>query len=111
MKISRQVQPYATHDKLSKLMSALQERYKDVVYSPLQIDDIKPGKIYASKHEDGWWYRTSVIKVIHAGSISVFYCDYGYYANLTRQQLIPLDLEFTALPYQAIKAKMIGKSE
>ncbi|KAJ8958428.1 hypothetical protein NQ318_002214 [Aromia moschata] len=44
--------------------------------------------------------------VIHSGSISVFYCDFGYYANLTVQQLIPLDVEFMKLPYQALKAKL-----
>lgn len=90
-------------------MSALQERYGGGPHSPPQIEDIQPGKIYASKHTDNLWYRTSVIKVIHAGSISVFYCDFGYYGNLTGQQLIPLDQEFMDLPYQAIKAKLVGK--
>lgn len=89
-------------------MSALQERYKDAQYTPPQIEDIQPGRTYASRHVDNLWYRTSVIKIIHAGSISVFYCDFGYYANLTRQQLVPLDPEFTELPYQAIKARLDG---
>ncbi|XP_018566265.1 tudor domain-containing protein 7 isoform X2 [Anoplophora glabripennis] len=100
------VQPFASRSKLYKMMKALQERYKDVTYSPLQIDQIVPGNIYASKHEDGFWYRTSVLKVIHSGSISVYFCDFGYYANLTLQQLIPLDVEFVELPYQALKAKL-----
>lgn len=105
-----QVQPYDWHEKLSKLMSTLQLRYgKSLHYSPLAITDVLPGRIYASKHEDGMWYRTSVIKVIHSGSISVFYCDYGYYANLTLHQLLPLDPEFMELPYQAIKAKLSGE--
>lgn len=102
------MQPYESNEKLDRLMSALQEKYKQPLYSPPQIEDIQPGKIYASKHVDNLWYRTSVIKVIHAGSISVFYCDFGYYANLTQQQLIPLDPEFTELPYQAIKARLVG---
>lgn len=55
-------------------------------------------------------FRTSVLKVIHSGSISVFYCDFGYYANLTVQQLIPLDVEFMELPYQALKAKLSGET-
>lgn len=59
-----------------------------------------------SKWRTNAFYRTSVIKVIHSGSISVFYCDFGYYANLTLQQLIPLDVQFLELPYQAIKAKL-----
>lgn len=90
-------------------MSALQERYKDAPYTPPQMEEIQPGKIYVSKHTDNLWYRTSVIKVIHAGSISVFYCDFGYYGNLTREKLIPLDPSFTELPYQAIKAKLVGE--
>lgn len=109
-------------------MSMLQTRYANTQLTPLHIDSIEPGKIYASKYEDGCWYRfvvcfsfccgfisfncfvsrTSVIKVIHSGSISVFYCDFGYYANLTLQQLVPLGVEFTELPFQAIKAKLSG---
>ncbi|KAG5886984.1 hypothetical protein JTB14_024203 [Gonioctena quinquepunctata] len=100
------VQPLESKSKLHQMMEGLQERYKEVMYSPLIVDQIIPGNIYASKFEDGNWYRTSVIKVIHSGSISVFYCDYGYYANLTVQQLIPLDIEFMELPYQALKAKL-----
>ncbi|KAF5301058.1 hypothetical protein FQA39_LY10877 [Lamprigera yunnana] len=100
------VQPYHSQPDLNKLMTALQERYKDVQYSPLQISDVFPGKIYASKHDDGKWYRTSVIKVINTGSISVFYCDFGYYTNLAVYQLVPLDDNFMELPSQAIKAKL-----
>lgn len=103
------MQPYESNAKLDKLMSALQEKYTGARYTPPQIEEIQPGKIYASRHTDNLWYRTSVIKVIHAGSISVFYSDFGYYANLTRQQLVPLDPEFTELPYQAIKAKLVGE--
>ncbi|CAH1996525.1 unnamed protein product [Acanthoscelides obtectus] len=102
------VQPFESQDKLNKMMEKLQERYKDVVYSPLQIDQIIPGNIYASKFDDGHWYRTTAIKVINSGSISVFYCDFGYYSTLTVQQLIPLDVEFMELPYQALKAKHGG---
>lgn len=103
------MQPYESKEKLDRLMAALQERYKGAPYTPPQIDEIQPGKIYASRHVDNLWYRTSVIKVIHDGSISVFYCDFGYYGNLTRQQLVPLDAEFMELPYQAIKAKLVGE--
>ncbi|XP_074027084.1 tudor domain-containing protein 7 tapas isoform X2 [Leptinotarsa decemlineata] len=100
------VQPLESQSKLHQLMEQLQERYKEVLYSPLSTDQIIPGNIYASKFDDGNWYRTSVIKVIHSGSISVFYCDFGYYGNLNVQQLIPLDVEFMQLPYQALKAKL-----
>uniref|UniRef100_A0A6P7FEB4 Tudor domain-containing protein 7-like isoform X2 n=1 Tax=Diabrotica virgifera virgifera TaxID=50390 RepID=A0A6P7FEB4_DIAVI len=102
------VQPLESLSKLNKMMEQLQETYKDVTYSPLTLDKIEPGNIYASRFDDGNWYRTTVIKVIHDGSISVFYCDFGYYSNLTLQQLLPLNVEFLNLPYQALKAKMAG---
>ncbi|KAJ8954659.1 hypothetical protein NQ314_007059 [Rhamnusium bicolor] len=57
------VQPLESRTKLHRMMEQLQERYKDVLYSPLIVDQIEPGNIYASKHEDGYWYRTSVIKI------------------------------------------------
>lgn len=46
--------------------------------------------------------------MINAGSISVFYCDFGYYDNLTVKQLVPLAEEYLSLPYQAIKARLAG---
>lgn len=51
------IQPLETQRDLHQLMLKLQDTYKDKQYSPLQKDDIVPGKIYASKHEDGNWYR------------------------------------------------------
>ncbi|KAL3271551.1 hypothetical protein HHI36_022028 [Cryptolaemus montrouzieri] len=102
------VQPYASRDKLNEMMTALQKRYNNATYSPLQINMILPGQIYATKHSDGIWYRTSVLKVINSGSISVFYCDFGYYSSLCLNQLIPLEPEFVELPYQALKAKLSG---
>lgn len=55
------------------------------------------------------YFRTSVIKVINSGaSVSVFYCDFGYYQTLSLKQLFPLDEEFMKLPYQALKAKLAG---
>lgn len=53
-------------------------------------------------------YRTSVLKVIHSGSISVFYCDFGYYTSLAADRLVPLEKKFLDLPYQALKAKLSG---
>ncbi|XP_017780173.1 PREDICTED: tudor domain-containing protein 7B isoform X2 [Nicrophorus vespilloides] len=103
------VQPHDSTESLNKLMTKLQIACKDIHYGSLRLEDVIPGKIYASKYGgDGKWYRTSVMKVIHHGSISVFYCDFGYYANLSLQQLVPLKPEFLKLPYQAIKAKLSG---
>jgi hypothetical protein len=102
------VQPLDSFNHLTALMQDMQENYKEMQFSPMQIDDIVPGKIYASKHEDGLWYRTSVLKVIHSGSISVFYCDFGYYTNLALDQLVPLDAKYMTFPYQALKAKIVG---
>ncbi|KAF7287644.1 hypothetical protein GWI33_005992 [Rhynchophorus ferrugineus] len=102
------VQPLKSKPQLDGMMEELQMCYKDVQYGKLNIDDILPGNIYASKHDDGFWYRTSVIKVIHSGSVSVFFCDFGYYQTLHVKQLVPLDDEFKQLPYQALKAKLTG---
>ncbi|KAB0791266.1 hypothetical protein PPYR_03066 [Photinus pyralis] len=100
------VQPYNDVQKLNALMVEMQEAFKNVRTSTLQIGDILPGKVYASMYTDGKWYRTSVIKVIHPSSISVFYSDFGYYGNIILTQLHPLEEKFLKLPYQAIKAKL-----
>ncbi|GLV35884.1 tapas [Carabus blaptoides fortunei] len=102
------VQPYHTACDLSHLMEKLQARYNTQATTPVNMEDVVPGRIYASRRKDGIWYRTSVIKIIHSGSISVFYCDFGYYANLTVKQLMHLDDEYKQLPYQAMKARLAG---
>ncbi|XP_066149149.1 tudor domain-containing protein 7A isoform X2 [Euwallacea fornicatus] len=100
------VQPLESFSKLNEMMTKLQRLYKDVEYGDLKVDDILPGDVYASKYTDGCWYRTSVIKVINSGSVSVFYCDFGFYQTLSVRQLVTLDKEFLQLPYQALKAKL-----
>ncbi|XP_066258782.1 tudor domain-containing protein 7A isoform X1 [Euwallacea similis] len=100
------VQPLESFSKLNEMMTKLQSLYKDVEYGDLKVDDILPGDVYASKYTDGCWYRTSVIKVINSGSVSVFYCDFGFYQTLSVRQLVTLDKEFLQLPYQALKAKL-----
>lgn len=57
---------------------------------------------------DFFIFSTTVIKVIHSGSISACYCDFGEYTNLTLHQLIPLEAKFLELPSLAIKAKLSG---
>nr|XP_022902802.1 tudor domain-containing protein 7 isoform X1 [Onthophagus taurus] len=102
------VQPYSSKLKLDEMMQNIQAEYEKANFSPLQLDDVNPGKIYASKFEDGKWYRTSIMKVINSSSISVFYCDFGYYSSVSVNQLFPLNSHFLQLPCQAIKAKLYG---
>lgn len=100
------IQPLSSKPQLDQMMEDIQNQYRNTRYSNLKCEDILPGNIYASKHNDGFWYRTSVIKVIHSGSVSVFFCDFGYYQTVPVKQLIPLDDKFLRLPHQALKAKL-----
>lgn len=43
-------------------MAELQKAYANVQYSPLQIEDIQHGKIYASRHNGKWYRQVSFIK-------------------------------------------------
>lgn len=47
----------------------------------------------------------------HTSSVSVFYCDYGYYSSLNVNQLFPLRPLFADFPVQSIKAKLAGKDD
>lgn len=51
------VQPLQSQRELNMMMAELQQRYKSIEYSPLIAEQVIPGNIYASKHEDGNWYR------------------------------------------------------
>lgn len=51
------VQPYKSRKELNDMMARLQQAYTNVQYSPLHIEDIQPGTIYAVRYTDGKWYR------------------------------------------------------
>lgn len=103
------VQPYESQPRLDNMMQKMQEYYnglEDLDYPA--VETVMPGNIYATKHEDGIWYRVSVLKVIQSWSVSIFYADIGYYSVVAFNELIPLQQDFMKLPYQALKAKLSG---
>ncbi|CAH1132782.1 unnamed protein product [Ceutorhynchus assimilis] len=103
------VQPHEFELQLNTMMERLQEKCEKAEYGKIKVEDIVPGNIYASKHEDGIWYRANVIKVVNSGtSVSVFFCDFGNYQTLSVNSIVPLDSEFLELPYMALKAKLAG---
>lgn len=72
---------------------------------------IKVGGVYAVLNEDDdSWYRGYVKKVITNSQFLVYACDYGDYKIVKLDNLQPLQPEFLDFPYQAIKAKLVGKS-
>lgn len=40
--------------------------------------------------------------------VTVYFCDYGDVTVITLDKLQPLTKQFCELPYQAIKAKLVG---
>ncbi|XP_043486292.1 tudor domain-containing protein 7 isoform X2 [Polistes fuscatus] len=72
------------------------------------IESIKEGNFYAAKHKDEHWYRVSAMNIIDENMVTVYFCDFGDVCILSLDKLQPLKGQFLELPYQAIKAKLVG---
>lgn len=102
------VQPLDDKRSLEAMMIELQKVC--LTYQGLYptIESIKEGNFYAAKHKDEHWYRVSVMNIIDENMVTVYFCDFGDVCILSLDKLQPLKSQFLELPYQAIKAKLIG---
>lgn len=53
--------------------------------------------------------RVSALNIINENMVTVYFCDFGDVSILSLDKLQPLKSQFLELPYQAIKAKLVGK--
>uniref|UniRef100_A0A0C9R1B2 Tdrd7_2 protein n=2 Tax=Fopius arisanus TaxID=64838 RepID=A0A0C9R1B2_9HYME len=102
------VQPFEEKPKLEGMMKALQEAYKTNDGTKMMMNDLEKGKVCAVKYYDGFWYRACINRVLDDQSVSVHLCDFGNINIVTLSQVQPLRREFYDLPYQAIKARLVG---
>lgn len=54
-------------------------------------------------------FRVYVTDIIDDIQVSVYLCDYGDITVVQQSSLQPLKSEFLELPYQAVKAKLVGE--
>jgi len=117
------------------MMAELQKSCETFTGPPLE--SIGEGKLYAGKFRDDWYryailslyfndifyrnifeyriltyfifFRVYVTNIISDNEVSVYFCDYGDVTIVSRYCLQPLQSNFSKLPYQAVKAKLVGK--
>ncbi|KAL6449346.1 hypothetical protein ACFW04_000747 [Cataglyphis niger] len=99
------VQPLNDASKLKTMTIDLQ-KYCDEYDGP-PLETVGEGKLYAGKFRD-YWYRVYVTNIISDNEVSVYLCDYGDVTIVSRSSLQPLKSDFMKLPYQAVKAKLVG---
>ncbi|XP_036140516.1 tudor domain-containing protein 7 isoform X2 [Monomorium pharaonis] len=99
------VQPLNDADELKAMMIDLQDCYETNDNPPLEY--VSEGKLYAGKLQNEW-YRVYVTNIINDNDVSVYFCDYGDVTIISRTNLQPLKSKFLKLPYQAVKAKLVG---
>ncbi|EZA47760.1 tudor domain-containing protein 7A [Ooceraea biroi] len=99
------VQPRDSGSKLQMMMLELQKCYE--TFSGPPLESIGEGKLYAGKFRNDW-YRVYVTNIISDNEVSVYFCDYGDVTIVSRHCLQSLKSEFLKLPYQAVKAKLVG---
>ncbi|KAH0955716.1 hypothetical protein HN011_002636 [Eciton burchellii] len=99
------VQPLINAKELKIMMTRLQKTCETFTGPPLE--SIGEGKLYAGKFRDDW-YRVYVTDIISDNEVSVYFCDYGDVTIVSRYCLQPLQSNFLKLPYQAVKAKLVG---
>lgn len=54
-------------------------------------------------------FRVSALNIINENMVTVYFCDFGDVSILSLDKLQPLKGQFLELPYQAIKAKLVGE--
>ncbi|KAK2584964.1 hypothetical protein KPH14_002552 [Odynerus spinipes] len=102
------VQPLDDKRSLEAMMIELQDVCLAYQGSYPSVDSIKEGKLYAAKHIDEHWYRVCVSNIINENMVTVYFCDFGDVSILSLDKLQPLRSQFLELPYQAIKARLVG---
>ncbi|XP_012284701.1 tudor domain-containing protein 7A [Orussus abietinus] len=102
------VQPYEDSVPLEAMMVQLQETCAAFKGPCPTSDSVKEGRLYAAKHSDGFWYRVCISNVINDTTVTVYFCDFGDVSVLTLDKLQPLKSQFMELPYQAIRARLVG---
>ncbi|XP_011303923.1 tudor domain-containing protein 7-like [Fopius arisanus] len=100
------VQPLEDKEKLEAMMKSMQIAYSGV-REKLRMEEIKEGKVYAVKLQDGIWYRATVNKIL-GEQVAVYLSDFGNINVIGLGQLQLLKKEFMELPCQAIKAGLNG---
>ncbi|KAF7386779.1 hypothetical protein HZH66_011231 [Vespula vulgaris] len=102
------VQPLDDKRSLEAMMIELQEVCLTYHGSYPTVESIREGNLYAAKHIDEHWYRVSALNIINENMVTVYFCDFGDVSILSLDKLQPLKSQFLELPYQAIKAKLVG---
>ena len=92
---------------LDRLMEDLNRHYDEhkdrTIY---QVETAQVGEYYAAKHA-GEWHRVKVRRALHQdGKADIFYIDYGTDEEVSISELRLLDLKFSILPAQALRAKL-----
>ncbi|XP_025155538.1 tudor domain-containing protein 7 isoform X2 [Harpegnathos saltator] len=100
------VQPLNNMGDMRAMMTDLQKCCD--AYEGPELESVSEGKLYAGKWVDDYWYRVYVTNIISDDMISVYFCDFGDMTIVPPSRLQPLKSEFLELPYQAVKAKLIG---
>ncbi|XP_071572100.1 tudor domain-containing protein 7 [Temnothorax nylanderi] len=99
------VQPLNDTNELQAMMVDLQNCYE--ANDNLPLESVGENKLYAGKLRNDW-YRVYVTNIISDNEVSVYFCDYGDVTIISRSSLQPLKSKFLKLPYQAVKAKLVG---
>ncbi|XP_014218025.1 tudor domain-containing protein 7-like, partial [Copidosoma floridanum] len=105
------VQPLCDAIKLDVLMQKLLSACEAYCGAKLTSESIKLGEVYAVQNsDDDTWFRGCVFEIISDNIFVVYACDYGDFRVVSLDNLQPLLEEFLELPFQAVKAKLVGLS-
>lgn len=100
------VQPRQNMSSLKEMMKKLSVTCDN--YGGPQLETVQAGQLCAAQHSDGLWYRAYVNHILNNQTIAVYFCDYGSMSITSIDKLQPLSSIFFDLPYQAIRARLIG---
>jgi len=102
--------PDSTRDEFTEMMNEMEQEYDYMTQDELPMPPkLEVGQLFAALHTDRKWYRVAVKSVVHdSDQVTVYLVDIGEFSIIRKCDLMPLLPKFRNLPFQAIKARLVG---
>ena len=91
---------------METMVEQMNERLRDVDPSTGDHSKLKAGSACLAKFvDDRQWCRVKILQVLGT-KVEVFCADYGEKTTVNMDQLYPMSIEYTDLPFQAIECQL-----
>jgi len=106
-----QIHDPASIEEVDNIGTYLHDKYEDTFNPSMQKGKPCPFNLHdlvAVRYRDNLWYRGFILKIFDDSTVDVWLIDYGINDNLPQWSILPLPVECTKLPSQALTMQMFA---